>query len=88
VFAFILRKREGPSPLPTFTPNKERRWEKGVTLMTSESASCTYLQVRIICDIWRRGGGADGLFFFGLVSFLMHLGASAHHVALSRSGAY
>jgi hypothetical protein len=32
---------EGPSPLPTFSPsffspNKERRWERGVTLMTSE----------------------------------------------------
>jgi hypothetical protein len=33
---------EAPAPLPPFTPKfslkNERRWERGVTLMTSESA--------------------------------------------------
>ena len=40
---------EAPAPLPTFTPKfslkNERRWERGVTLMTSESAWC----VRRVC---------------------------------------
>ncbi len=39
VFAFILRKTGGPSPLPTFTPssllNKERNCERCVTVMTN-----------------------------------------------------
>jgi hypothetical protein len=53
-FAFILRKTEAPCPLPSFTPSslkRERRWERGVTLMMDLGATAHHVPPRRVGEL-------------------------------------